>query len=332
MGKSIKMNHILSDSQFTKQNILYIHDLTNKIRDISKSKKGVLFLKTLLPHKRAILYFTQTSTRTFLSFQSACQVLGMSVLEIRNPSVSSEVKGEKIQDAIRTFSSYCDLIIMRSLIPGLCQESALMLSNTPRPVPIINAGSGSDEHPTQAVLDVYTFIRWFNKQNTSIENKTFCLIGDLRRGRTVRSLVRLLCLFKKIKLILISPKEYSIKSDLREYLKANEAEFVETTDMKNYIKDADALYITRIQDEYGDVEKEVNITDFCFNKDHLDLIKKTCAIAHPFPRRQELSSDIDSDPRAVYWRQERNGMWVRVSLIATLFDIDQYIMSNSAQL
>ena len=324
-----KLDHILGYSQFTKDHICYIYDLTNKIRALAKSKDGILHLRNLLFHKRAILYFTQSSTRTFLSFHSACQVLGMDVLEIRNPSVSSEVKGEKIEDAIRTFSSYADLVIMRSPIVGLCEKTALALSKTPRSVPIINAGSGSDEHPTQAVLDIYTFMRWFYRQNTSMENKTFCFVGDLKRGRTVRSLVRLLCLFKNIKFIFVSPRPYQIEQDLRDFLNKEKVKFIETTDMNKFIKDADALYITRVQDEYGGISEKVDITDFCFNKSHLNLIKKDCAIAHPFPRNEELSSEVDTDPRALYWRQGRNGMWVRVALIAMLFSVDEDLFTKT---
>lgn len=324
-----KLDHILSYSQFTKEHICYIYDLTNKIRSLAKYRDGVLTLRNLLFHKRAILYFTQSSTRTFLSFHSACQILGMDVLEIRNPSVSSEVKGEKIQDAIRTFSSYADLIIMRSPIVGLCEQTATELNKTPRSVPVINAGSGSDEHPTQAVLDIYTFMRWFYRQNTSVENKTFCFVGDLKRGRTVRSLVRLLCLFKNIKLIFISPKPYQIEQDLREFLNKKEVKFIETPDMNKFIKDADALYITRIQKEYGGISEKADISNFCFNKSHLNLIKDTCAITHPFPRNEELASEVDIDPRALYWRQGRNGMWVRVSLIAMLFNVDKDIFATT---
>ena len=323
-------NHILSDSQFTKNQILYIHKLTNKIRGIAKNKNGILYLKSLLSHKRAILHFTQASTRTFLSFQSACQILGMDTMEIRDPKVSSEAKGEKVEDAIRTFSSYSDLIIMRSKSPGLCQKVALMLDKTNRPVPIINAGSGADEHPTQAILDIYTFISWFNSKKTNIENKTFCFIGDLKRGRTVRSLVRLLTLFDKINFIFISPEEFRIKDDLKKLLRDNNCNFKETNRMNESIADADAIYITRVQDEYDlDDDKKINnqidISHFNFKKEHLRLIKKNCAIAHPFPRRNELSHDVDLDPRALYWRQARNGMWVRVALISKILDIDDKI-------
>ena len=155
------IKHILKATQFSRPTLEYIYELTNRIRQFDKCKEGLLYLRGLLKEKRAMLYFTQSSTRTFLSFQSACHTLGLFPLEIRNPSTSSEYKGESIDDSLRTFSSYVDLIIMRSPIQGLCDRTAENLDRTPRSVPIINAGSGPDEHPTQAILDVYTLMRSF---------------------------------------------------------------------------------------------------------------------------------------------------------------------------
>jgi len=126
------------------------------IRQVAKSKQGMDFLGNLLSHKTAMLYFTQPSTRTFLSFHSACQILGMRTVEVRDTSTSSEMKGETQEDSIRTFSSFSDIIIMRSAVGGLAEKMAWMLSHTERPVPIVNAGSGKDQHPTQALLDIYT--------------------------------------------------------------------------------------------------------------------------------------------------------------------------------
>ena len=323
--------NILSDSQFTKEQIEDVFELTDTIRAISKSKEGLLNLKSSLPFKRAILYFTQSSTRTFLSFQSACQILGMDVMEIRNPEVSSEMKGESLEDSVRTFSSYADLIIMRSKLKGFCQKMALLLEKTPRPVPIINAGSGSDEHPTQALLDIYTFNKWFKSCGTVMQNKTFCFIGDLKRGRTVRSLVRLLSLFENINLVFVSPSEYKIKKDLQDFLKQKNISYSETEDMVSGIKKADCLYITRIQDEYKENIPKVNIEKFCFNSRHLKYIKKTCGIAHPFPRRMELENAVDFDPRALYFRQQRNGMWIRVSLILKIFGIDRKFKAENSK-
>ncbi len=320
--------HILNASQFDRPFLDRMCRLTNKIRQFDKSKEGLLYLQSLLAHKRAMLYFTQPSTRTYLSFQSACHILGIKNSEIRDPATSSERKGESIEDSLQTFSSYVDLIIMRSPVGGLCDRIATMLDKSDRPIPLINAGSGPDEHPTQALLDIYTLERSF-KTIGGIEGKTICMVGDLKRGRTVRSLSKLLTLYPRTKIIFASPKEFRIADDLRDALKAKGTEFLETTDFIDAITQSDGVYMTRIQDEYdvssGDSSK-VDSSKFCLKAEHLKLMKATAVIMHPLPRRNELDPAIDHDPRAKYWRQERNGMWTRVALMTTLLGVDEKIL------
>ena len=327
MTKTEKTLHILSAEQFDRPFLDRICDLTDTIRRYDKSKEGMLYLQSLLPHRQSMLYFTQPSTRTFLSFQSACNIVGMKSSEIRDPSTSSERKGESIEDSLRTFSSYVDLIIMRSPVAGLCNRIASMLDETPRPVPIINAGSGPDEHPTQALLDIYTLRRSFRKIG-GIENKTICMVGDLRRGRTVRSLSKLLTKYHGVKLLFASPPEFKISDDLRQTLLKAKISFEETTDFQRAISAADGIYMTRIQDEYdtGGESKVVDTRRFCLTASHLSSLKETCVIMHPLPRRSELDPAIDRDPRARYWRQERNGMWTRVALITMVLGVDKNIL------
>jgi aspartate carbamoyltransferase catalytic subunit len=319
--------HILSADQFDRKFLEYMHTLTSTIRRFDKSKDGLLYLKQLLPHRHAMLYFTQPSTRTFLSFQTACNVLGINSSEIRDRSTSSEFKGESIEDSLRTFASYVDLIIMRSPQAGLCDRIAAILDETPRPVPIINAGSGPDEHPTQALLDIYTLQRSF-KNDGGIDGKTVCMVGDLKRGRTVRSLSRLLCNFEDVKILYASPDQFKIEDDLRQHLLKKNIDFVETDDFEGAITQADAIYMTRIQDEYDDnlESSKIDTSNFHLRYDHLKKIKKDCHILHPLPRRQEIDPAIDKDPRAKYWRQERNGMWTRVALITILTNVDHHIV------
>ncbi len=322
-----KLNHILSAASFDRQFLDYICVLTDLIRQFDKSKDGQLYLKSLLSHRRAMLYFTQPSTRTFLSFQSACQILGMSTSEIRDTSTSSERKGESILDSLRTFSSYVDLIIMRTPLPGLCDRVSEMLDQTPRSVPIINAGSGPDEHPTQAVLDIYTLNRSF-KNDGGIEGKTILMVGDLRRGRTIRSLSQLLRHYTGVKIIFSSPKAFAIEESFRQKLKKLGLEFEETEQFESCLSSADAIYMTRVQDEY-DVEpnsEKVDYSKYHLKLKHLSLLKPSCIIMHPLPRREEIDVQIDSDPRAKYWRQERNGMWTRVALMAILLDVSNRIV------
>lgn len=321
--------HVLKSSQFDRDMLDGLFDLTNKIRKISRSKEGADYLRGLLSHKRAMLYFTQPSTRTFLSFLNACQILGMDTSEIRDPNTSSELKGETKEDAVRTFSSYVDMIIMRSPEAGLADMVAALLDNTPRRVPVINGGSGRDEHPTQALLDVYTLYRSFEDVG-GIENKNIAMVGDVLRGRTVRSLSRLMKHYKGVHLYFVSPSELKIADDLRKYLGANGVAFTETDKFEDVIPVADAVYMTRIQDEYdvGGESKRIDYSRFYFKKEHLGILKKDAVIMHPLPRRFEIDVEIDGDPRAKYWRQERNGMWTRTALIASIFKIDNDIKNK----
>lgn len=327
MSKKPIPMHVLSSSQFDRNFLDYICLLTDTIRRFDKSKEGLMYLKGLLSHKRAMLYFTQPSTRTFLSFQSACHILGMPTSNIRDSSTSSERKGESIEDSLQTFSSYVDLIIMRTPTAGLCDRIAHYLNQTDRPVPIINAGSGPDEHPTQALLDIYTLNRSFIRLG-GIEGKTITLVGDLKRGRTVRSLSSLLSNYPGVHLRFVSPPEFRIEEDLRQLLRKKGTEFVETSDFLAGIDGADALYITRVQDEY-DLDKESSAVDtsaFHLKYEHLKMLKDQTVIMHPLPRRDELDKRIDQDPRAKYWRQERNGMWTRVALLTMILGVDKQIV------
>lgn len=322
------VSHVLRSNQFDKQFLEYLFILTDAIRRFDKSREGLNYLGSLLTHKRVMLYFTQPSTRTFLSFQSACHIVGTKTSEIRDSQVSSEKKGESIEDSLRTFSSYVDLIIMRSPVAGLCDRIASLLDETNRPVPVINAGSGPDEHPTQALLDMYTLHRSFYKLG-GIKNKTICMVGDLKRGRTVRSLSQLLKHYENINIIFCSPKEFQIEDDLRCQLKdSSNINFIETDQFLPSIRQADAVYMTRIQDEYdlNNESKSVDTSNFHLKFEHLPLLKSDCVILHPMPRRNELDVMIDKDPRARYWRQERNGMWIRVALITMIFGVDEKIL------
>ena len=216
---NIQLNNVLSSSQFDREFLDYMCRLTDTIRKFDKSKEGLMYLQGLLAHKSAMLYFTQPSTRTFLSFQSACHIVGMQSSELETLQLVLKRKGESIEDSLRTFSSYVDVIIMRTATPGLCDRIAEVLGNSDRPIPVVNAGSGPDEHPTQALLDIYTLNRSFIK-NGGIDGKTITLVGDLKRGRTVRSLSSLLTNYNDVKLQFVSPDAFKIENDLREQIKS----------------------------------------------------------------------------------------------------------------
>ncbi len=308
-----------------------IYEITNHLRQISKSKEGSLFIQNILCHKRAMLYFTQPSSRTFLSFENACHLLGMKTSEIRDASVSSEVKGESFDDSLRTFSSYTDLIIMRHKGQNLAERAAWLLNTqTNRPVPVINGGSGSDQHPTQAILDVYTLQRSFEDRG-GLDGKTILMCGDLRRGRTVRSLSYLLKNFEDIKIIYAAPQAFHMKEDVCSFLERHKIPyFIETEALENVLSKADAIYMTRIQDEHDTVADESGKTDisrFKLSLSDMSKVGQNAVIMHPFPRRDEIDVAIDSDPRAMYWRQERNGMWTRAALITYIFDVHDEVLS-----
>lgn len=328
--------HCVTAQQFERESLDNLCDLATRIRRIAKSKQGMDFLSSLLKNKRAMLYFTQPSTRTFLSFYSACQILGIRPAEVRDPSISSEMKGETKEDTVRTFSSFFDLIIMRTPMQGFAERSAWLLSNTERPVPIINAGSGKDQHPTQALLDIYTLVRSFEKRG-GIDGKTIVFCGDLARGRTVRSLSGLLQQYRGVKQIFAAPTALQIGEDILASLDKAGIEYEVTTDFKSQIPRADAVYMTRLQDEWdkkpGESKAGYNPEDYYFSGEDLKALPVTGVILHPLPRRLEISTACDDDPRAVYWRQMRNGMWIRAALIATIFcsdqEITQYYMHNN---
>lgn len=330
-----KIFHCINVQQFDHDFLEEICDLADKIREISRTKAGMEYLASTLNHKRAMLYFVQPSTRTFLSFYSACQMLGIKCAEVRDPKTSSEVKGESEEDTVRTFSLYFDLIIMRHPQANFAERIAYLLNKTDHPVPVINAGSGKDQHPTQALLDIYTLRRSFMHRG-GIAQKKIAFVGDLRRGRTVRSLAKLLTQFQEMKLYFVAPPEYQIGEDIISFLDYQKTAYEVTDDFEKVIPEVDAIYMTRLQDEWDQEEGDhvdIDIERYSFGQRHLDLLKPDGIIMHPLPRRKEIAAEVDSDPRAAYWRQVRNGMYIRVALIASIFQrnrrILEYYLSNN---
>ncbi|MBW2605049.1 MAG: aspartate carbamoyltransferase [Deltaproteobacteria bacterium] len=328
-----KLNGRLFDvifaQQFDRPFMDYLCKIADMIRLLAKTKMGQKKLRHLLPHKRAMLYFVQPSTRTFLSFQNACYILGLSVSESRGTSTSSEVKGESSEDTIRTFASYVDLIISRHPEAGFAEKTAWVLNQTDRPVPILNGGSGPDQHPTQALLDIYTLERSFQHIG-GLDGKKIAMVGDLKRGRTVRSLSYLMKNYNDMTLYFVSPDIFRMKDDIKDFLKKHNIPYYETDDFESVMPLVDAIYMTRIQKEYSnDPSGEADAyPEFHFKKKHLSIIQPNCTIMHPLPRRYEIEVEVDNDPRAAYWRQERNGMWIRAALIAYVFGVEQEIFAE----
>lgn len=328
-AKNGRLFDIIFAQQFDREFLDFICRLANQIRLLAKTKSGATKLSQLLSHKRAMLYFVQPSTRTFISFLNACHILGVKASEIRGTETSSEVKGESPEDTIRTFSSYVDLIVIRHPEAGFAEKTAWVLNRSERPVSIINGGSGPDQHPTQAILDIYTLERSFERIG-GLDGKKIAMVGDLKRGRTVRSLSYLMKNYQDITLYFVSPEVFKMKDDIKIFLDKHAIEYYETEDFDSVKPVVDAIYMTRIQKEYSETPaSESDIyPDFHFTREDLSKIQSHCIIMHPLPRRYEIEVDVDNDPRAVYWRQERNGMWIRAALIAYLFRVDRQIIQE----
>jgi aspartate carbamoyltransferase catalytic subunit len=318
--------HALIAQQFDRATLERLGDVATMVRRIAKTRGGMNWLQSMLSEKRAMMYFVQPSTRTFLSFYAACQILGIRPAEVRNTENSSEIKGETPEDTVRIFSSYFDMIIMRYPEGGFAERIAWLLSHSDRPVPVISAGSGKDQHPTQALLDVYTLQRSFEARG-GIDGKTVAFVGDLRRGRTVRSLAWLLTQYEGVRQIFVAPKSLQIGEDVLETLDQAGTEYEVTEDFTHVIPQVDAIYMTRLQDEWDRVDgtESVDTSDYYLKAEHMKVLRPEAVILHPLPRRHEIDTAIDSDPRAMYWRQVRNGMWIRAALILRVFDRDAEI-------
>jgi len=330
--KNGRLFDMIISQQLNREIIDKIYEITSRIRHIAKTKAGFLFIQNILSHKRAMLYFAQPSSRTFLSFENACHILGIKTSEIRDTRVSSEVKGESFDDSLRTFSSYTDLIIIRHKGPNMAERAAWLLNtHSNRPVSIINGGSGTDQHPTQAILDVYTLQYSFSNQG-GLDGKTILMCGDLKRGRTVRSLSYLMKNFEGIQIIYAAPKAFQMEDDVCSFLDRYNIQYhIETKALKNVLSKADAIYMTRVQDEHDAVAGDSGKTDtsrFKLGLSDMSKVRPNAVIMHPFPRRDEIDVTIDSDPRAMYWRQERNGMWTRAALIAYIFEVHDEILNR----
>jgi len=320
--KEGRLQHVMLSHQFSISLMEELFDIADHVKEMTRKPNGIEFLKSLLCHKKAMLYFTQPSTRTFLSFLTACQMVGMDTGEVRDPSLSSEYKGESQEDGVRVFSSYFDMIIMRDPKPGFCEYMAYLLDSTGRSVPIMNGGSGKDQHPTQALLDLYTMHRSFQKTG-GIPKKRYAFVGDLLRGRAVRSSVMLLSQYKDVEMEFIAPSSFQIAEDLEEYLLSQDVNIHKTDNLESVISNVDCIYMTRIQDEY-DLSGESNLIDYSkysLTPDNVSRMKKDSIILHPLPRRHEISPEVDADPRAMYWRQLRNGVYIRAALLLYVFNV-----------
>jgi len=303
----MKINHLVESQQLDVETILAIFKKADELKTtIKKSLKGKI-LATL---------FYEPSTRTRLSFESAMLKLGGNVISTENAKESSSAtKGESLQDTIKIISSYADIIVIRHFEEGAAKIAASVSS-----VPIINGGDGSGQHPTQALLDLYTI--W--KEINHLDNITIIMVGDLKYSRTVKSLCYLLGKFQNIKIIFIAPEHLSITNNLKDYLKKHHISFEEQTNLNKYLPQADIVYMTRIQKErMSDTEYQNAKETYRITKENLSLLKPKSRLLHPLPHLKEieLSQKIEqSDNRIAYFRQAENGLYIRMALLLYLLE------------
>ena len=264
--------------------------------------------------KLATLFF-EPSTRTRLSFEAAMYELGGNVLSVTGAGSSSAAKGESVADTAKTVSCYADIIAMRHSKEGAPLVAAMNAS-----IPVINAGDGGHNHPTQTLADLLTISR----EKGRLDNLTIGLCGDLKFGRTVHSLIEAMARYENVRFVLISPEELKLPSYIKEnVLKAHNIPYVQTTDLEGALPELDILYMTRVQRErFFNEEDYLRLKDsYILTPDKLQNAKADLSIMHPLPRVNEISVAIDNDPRAAYFKQVLNGKYMRMALICKLLEV-----------
>ena len=300
------MRHLLDTTDLSLDEIDDIISLATDI--ISNPKK---YAHVCEGKKLATLFF-EPSTRTRLSFEAAMYELGGNVIGFSEASSTSASKGETVEDTVRIVSNYADIIAMRHPLEG-----APRVAVTKTLVPIINAGDGGHAHPTQTLADLLTFYR----EKGRLDNLTIGLCGDLKFGRTVHSLIKAMCRYKNIKFVLIAPNELQVPDYIiKDVLEPSGTKYVQVESMDAVMPDLDVLYMTRIQRErFFSAEEYLKYENaFILDLDKLENAKSDLTIMHPLPRVNEITTDVDDDPRAKYFEQALNGKYVRMALIMTL--------------
>ncbi len=303
------MKHLIDIKNLTVEEINELIEVAN---DIIQNKEK--YSHKCDGKKLATLFF-EPSTRTRLSFEAAMMELGGNVIGFSSADTSSASKGETVSDTIRVIGCYADIIAMRHP-----KEGAPLVASLKSTVPVINAGDGGHNHPTQTLTDLLTIQR----EKGRLENLTIGLCGDLKFGRTVHSLITAMSRYKNIEFILISPDELKIPEYIkRDILEKNNIKWTETNDIEEYMDKLDILYMTRVQKErFFNEEDYIRLKDYyILNKEKLEKAKKDLCIMHPLPRVNEISTDVDDDPRAAYFRQVENGKHIRMALILKLLGI-----------
>lgn len=304
------MRHLMNPLDFSVDELDKLLDLANDIEKYPEKYAHAC------DGKKLATCFYEPSTRTRLSFEAAMLNLGGSVLGFSSANSSSAAKGESVSDTIRVISCYADICAIRHP-----KEGAALVASQKSLIPVINAGDGGHQHPTQTLTDLLTI----RSLSGHLDNMTIGLCGDLKFGRTVHSLINALIRYPGIRFVLISPEELRIPSYIREdVLRANNIPFTEVERLEDAMPELDILYMTRVQRErFFNEEDYIRLKDFyVLTKSKMELAKKDMLVLHPLPRVNEISVEVDDDPRAAYFKQAQYGVYVRMALILTLLEIN----------
>jgi aspartate carbamoyltransferase catalytic subunit len=303
----MKLQHVVESQQFTVPLLMDLFDRTRGMERVV-ARGGTLDYQDRI---MATLFY-EPSTRTRFSFEAAMHRLGGRVLSTEQASFfSSEIEGEQVEDSIRIIGSYADVIVIRHNEVGGAKRAAQV-----SPVPVINAGDGNGgQHPTQALLDLYTIYR-----ERPLEGLSVAFIGELDKGRTARSLAYLLAKFDRVKIFFVSPPELQMKPDILQYLDQHGVSYELEADIDRVVGEVDVIYQTRIRPER--IANVATLRRFAINSAVLQRMRANALILHPLPRTVELDKTVDDDPRALYFRQATNGLYVRMALLTMLLDLD----------
>lgn len=302
----MQLEHVLSVSQFLDPHLL--REIFSRADQLEKAD-SVHKLEEILQGKILATLFYEPSTRTRFSFEAAMQKLGGDVITTESAGMfSSAIKGESLEDTIKITAGYADAIVLRHPEQGSSQRAAAVSQ-----VPIINAGDGPGEHPTQALLDIYTI----QKELGKVISLKVAMVGDLLYGRTVHSLLQLLALFPSVEIYFVSPPQLRVPEHYKEILLQKNVKFTELSSFEQILPAVDVVYLTRVQKERFASLEEYNVlkNSFVFDLKTVKQMKETAILMHPLPRVGEIAPEVDADERAAYFRQARNGLYVRMALL-----------------
>ena len=303
-----QFRHVIESQQFDLASLEAIFSMSEEMEQIVQH-----YGSNILNRRVMATLFYEPSMRTRLSFESAMARLGGAVLTTESAQeFSSAAKGETLEDTIRVVAGYADVIVLRHFESGASQRAAEVAG-----IPVINAGDGAGQHPTQSLLDMYTIRREIGQ----IDSISIALVGDLANGRTVRSLCYLLAKYKSPKIYFVAPSVVRMKEDIKDYLHRHNTDFEEVEDLHAVAREVDVIYQTRIQRErFGDRPHEYEQArgKYIIDQTVLDCMRKEAIVMHPLPRVDEIDTVVDGDPRAAYFRQAHNGLYVRMALLRML--------------